>query len=52
MLVGGVVGHEIENQLKAAFMDGRKQLVEVGQGAEDGIDVAVVGDVVAEISHG
>ncbi len=52
MLVGGVIRHEIENQLEAAFMDSPQQLVEVGQGPEDRVDVAVVGDVVAEISHG
>ena len=27
-------------------------MVEVGQGAKDGVDVAVVGDVVAEVGHG
>ena len=52
MLVRRVVGHKIENQLESASMNGLKQLVEVGQGPEDAVDVAVVGDVVAEIGHG
>src|SRR5580693_6221486 len=52
MLVGGVVGDKIKDQLETAFMDRPQQLVEVSQGAKDAIDVAVVGDVVPEVGHG
>ena len=52
MLVGGMVGYEIENKLEAAFMDGLQQLIEVGQGSKNAVDIAVVGDVVAEVGHG
>jgi hypothetical protein len=47
-----VVGHEVEHQLEAAAVDLRQQGVEVGECAEDGIDGAIVGDVVAEVGHG
>ncbi len=52
MLVGGVVGDEVEDELEATGVDGGDEPVEVGEGAEDGIDVAVVGYVVAEVGHG
>jgi len=51
MPVRGVVGNEIEQKLEAARMGGLDQRVEVGQAAEQRIDVDIVGDVVAEIRH-
>ena len=51
MLVGGVVGHEVEDHFQAARMRVGQQGVEVGQRAEQRIDVAIVGDVVAEVGH-
>ncbi len=51
MLVGGVVGDEVENKAQAASVDSGDEAVEVGEGAEEGIDVAVIGDVVAEVGH-
>ena len=51
MLVGCVVRHEIENQLQSALVDRLSQGIEVGQGTEERIDIAVVGDVVAEVRH-
>ena len=51
MLVGRVVGHEVEHQLEPARVRCREQRVEIGERAEQRIDVAVVGDVVAEIGH-
>jgi len=52
MLVRGVVGHQIEQQLEAMAVRCIKQRVEIGQRAEQRIDRAVIGDVVAEIGHG
>ena len=52
MLVGRVVGHEIDDDPDAARVRLREHLVEVGKGAEDRVDVAVVGDVVASILLG
>ena len=50
-LIARVVGHPVEHDLDRARVAGRDQLVEVGQRAEDRVDVAVVGDVVAEVGH-
>ena len=49
VLVGGVVDDEVHHQLHAARVDVGEQLVEVRQGAEDRVDVPVVGDVVAVV---
>jgi hypothetical protein len=46
-----VVGHEVEQNLKPPLMGLHEQIVEVCQRAEAWIDVAIVGDVVAEINH-
>ena len=51
MLVGRVVRHEVEHQLHAAAMDLGDQLVEIGERAEDRVDVGVIGNVVAEVGH-
>ena len=51
VLVRSVVGHEIEQHLHAAAVRRREQLVEVLQRAEQRVDLAVIGDVVAEIGH-
>jgi hypothetical protein len=50
--VGGVVGHPVDQDAKAEPVRLGEQVVEVVEGAEQGIDVAVVGDVVAEVGHG
>jgi hypothetical protein len=52
VLVGGVVGHPVDNDPHAALVGASQQVVEVGQGAEDRVDVGVVRDVVAEVGHG
>jgi len=51
MAVGAVVGHEIENELEAAPVRLFGQAVHVRERAEEGIDIGVVGDVIAEIGH-
>ena len=51
MLVGGVVRHEVEDQLQAVVMRGREQRIEIRHRAEQRIDAGIVGDVVAEIGH-
>jgi hypothetical protein len=52
VLVGRVVGHEIDQQPDAATVAGRQQAVEAAQVAELRVDVAEVGDVVAEVGLG
>ena len=50
VLVGGVVGHEVDDHPDAAGVGGCQHLVEVGQRAEQRVDVAVVGHVVAGVA--
>ena len=52
MLIGGVIGYKIENHFQAAAMRLGEQAIEIRHGAEDGIDAAVIGHVIAEIRHG
>ena len=52
VLIGGVVGDEIEDDAEVEGVGLVDEGVEVIEGAEEGIDVAVVGDVVAEVGHG
>ena len=49
VLVGGVVGHEVDDHLQAQLVRPFQQRVEVVDGTEDRVDVAVVGDVIAGI---
>ena len=51
MLVGRVIRDEVDDDPNAAPVGLRHQRVEVGERPEDGIDVAVVRDVVAEVGH-
>ena len=51
MPVGGVVRHEIQEQLDPTRVERIDQRVEVGKPAEDRIDVLEVLDVVAEVAH-
>ena len=49
VLVGGVVDHEVHDELHAALVDPGEQLVEVRERPEHRVDVAVVADVVAVV---
>ena len=51
MLVGGVRDHLVDHHLEAEAVRLGDQRIEIGQRAEHRIDVAIVGDVVAEILH-
>jgi hypothetical protein len=51
MPIRGVVGHQIEQQAHASLVEVGDEPVEVGQRAEEWVDVLVVGYVIAEISH-
>jgi hypothetical protein len=51
MAVGGMVRHEVEDDLQPEPVRRLEQRVEIGHAAEQGIDADVVGDVVAEIGH-
>src|SRR4051794_22165157 len=51
MLVRGVIGHEIQNDLQGARVRRRDKPVEIRQRAEHWIDVRIVRHVVAEVRH-
>ena len=51
VLVGAVVRDPVQDDLDVARVALRDQLVEVRERAEHRVDVAVVGDVVAEVGH-
>jgi hypothetical protein len=51
VLVGGMVRHKIEDHFEAATVRLFKENLEVVERTEDGIDVAIVGDVIAKIGH-
>jgi len=44
-----VVGHEVDDHLEAQLVRAAEHRIEVVEGAEERIDVAVVGDVVAGV---
>jgi hypothetical protein len=52
VLVAGVVDDELDHDLHAALMGGVEDQLEVVQGTVAGIDVDVVGDVVAVVAQG
>ncbi len=52
MLVGGVVGDQVEDQLQASRTGVGDQGVEVLKRPEQRVDRPVVRDVVAEVGHG
>ena len=49
MLIGGVVHHEIEDDTDVSLLGFALHLIEVSQRAVHGIDVFVIGNVVAEV---
>src|SRR5690554_160312 len=52
VLVCGVAEDLVDHDFQAAFVGLRNQLVQIGQGAEDGVDISIVGYIVAKILHG
>ena len=50
--ITGVVGYQVHQNPQSSPVGVDDQVVEVGKGAEAGVDVAVVGDVVAPVGHG
>ena len=52
MLVGSVVDHEVGDDPDAAGVGGLGQRLEVGDGADRGMDLAEIGDVVAVVLQG
>jgi hypothetical protein len=50
--VGAVVGHKVDHELDAPAVGLFDEALEVLDGAKQRVDVSVVGDVVAKVSHG
>src|SRR5262249_41576868 len=51
MLVRGMVRHEIEDDANTALVKRARQSVEIAKRPEERIDIDIVGDVIAEVSH-
>ena len=51
MLIRGVIGHEVQNELQAAAVSLRQRVIEVAKGAEQRVHVHVIRDVVAKVAH-
>src|SRR5689334_9323334 len=51
MLVRRVIGHDIEDEPDATGMQLIEQTIKVFEGAEEWIDIRVIGNIVAEIEH-
>jgi len=49
VLIGGVVGHNVDNHPNVSLVEFVNELVELLQGPDFGVDVAIVGDVVTTI---
>ena len=52
MLVGGMVDHEVGDDADAAGVGGLGERLEVGDGADRGMDLAEIGDVVTVVLQG
>ena len=50
--VGRVRQHLVDHHFQAQLMGARHQAVEIGQSTKHGVDVAEIGNVVAEVFHG
>jgi hypothetical protein len=51
MRVGAVVGHDVDDHPQPDRVRLGDELLSLGQRAERGVDVAVVGHVVARVGH-
>src|SRR5947209_19858740 len=52
MLVGGMIGHIVQNDLEIALVRLIKQYIEVVKGSEKWIDIGIITDIIAKIRHG
>jgi hypothetical protein len=51
VLLADVVGHQVDRHAQPGVAAGGQQRVEVGERAEDGVDIARVGDVITSVGH-
>ncbi len=51
MLIGGVIRHKVQNDLKVALVGLLKQRIQVLHGSEERMDIGVIANVIAKIGH-
>src|SRR5256885_15359605 len=51
MLIGGVVGYKVQDELEVALVGLLKQGVQVRQGSEERMDIGVIANIIAKIGH-
>src|SRR5579864_310170 len=51
MLIGGMVGHKVQDDLKIALVRLFKQRIQVRQGSEERVGIGVIANIVAKIGH-
>ena len=52
MLIGGVVGHKVQDDLEIALVCLLKQDVEIVKSSEEWMHIGIIADIIAKISHG
>ena len=51
MLIGGVVGDKVQDELEVALVGLMEQGVQILKGPEERMDIGVIGNVIAKIGH-
>ena len=51
MLIGGVVGDKVQDELEVALVGLVEQGVQILKGSEERMDIGVIGNVIAKIGH-
>src|SRR2546427_7555486 len=52
MLIGAMIGHIVQDELEATLVRLLKQGVQVCQGSEERMHIAVIANIITEIGHG
>src|SRR5439155_12346371 len=52
MLIRGVIGYKIQDDLEIMLVGLLKQSVQVRQGSEERMNIGVIANIIAEIGHG
>src|SRR6266436_8584689 len=51
MLIRGVIGHKVQDDLEVMLVGLLKQSVQVCQGSEERMDIGVIANIIAKIAH-
>src|SRR2546428_13279197 len=52
MLIGAMIGHKIQDELDVTLVGLIKQGIQVCQGSEERMHIAVIANIITEIGHG